>query len=74
MAKGGQVYGMSSSPEYIDSVDSVINRPDRMYVVLAPLTLPIDMFGAHSATFIVPRGVERPRGDPSHSAVIDLND
>ncbi len=46
----------------------------RAYVVLKPMTLPPRLRGALSAVFFVPKGVERPRGDPGHSSIYDFND
>ena len=43
------------------------------YVVLQPLRLPAGLYGAHSATFFVPRGVPRPTGDLGHSVLYDFN-
>lgn len=43
------------------------------YVVLAPFTYPAGLFGAHSATFLIPQGVPRPQGNPGHSAIYDFN-
>jgi hypothetical protein len=46
----------------------------RAYVVLKPLYIPADLYGANAVTFIVPRGVERPQGNPGHCQVLDMND
>ncbi|MBE2293281.1 MAG: hypothetical protein IAF01_12165 [Xanthomonadaceae bacterium] len=43
------------------------------YVVLKPFELPPGLYGAHSATFFVPKGVSRPTGNPGHSAIYDFN-
>lgn len=48
-------------------------RLHNAYVVLRPMQLPAGLYGAHSATFIVPRGVQRPTGNPGHSRVLDHN-
>jgi|GEM_PF-478699 len=45
----------------------------RTYVVLRPMTFPADLYGGNSATFIVPRGIEHPGGNPGHSQVLDMN-
>jgi hypothetical protein len=42
-------------------------RAFRTYVVLKPLELPDGMYGAHSAAFIVPQGVEMPTGPVGHN-------
>jgi hypothetical protein len=42
------------------------NELFRTYVVLRSMTIPADLYGAKLVTLIVPRGVERPRGDPGH--------
>jgi hypothetical protein len=52
------------------------SRPISMYhayVVLKPFTLPAGLYGAHSATFFVPKGVPRPEGTLGHSTVYDFN-
>ncbi len=43
------------------------------YVVLGEMQVPAGLFGAHAATFIVPRGVPRPTGALGHSKVLDHN-
>lgn len=43
------------------------------YVVLKAFRLPPGLYGAHSATFFVPRGVPRPTGDLGHSRLYDFN-
>lgn len=45
------------------------------YVVLRPMALPAGLAGGNGAGtfFIVPQGVERPRGDIAHAVVVDLN-
>jgi hypothetical protein len=43
------------------------------YVVLKPFTYPAGLFGAHSATFLIPKDVPRPEGDRGHSTVYDFN-
>lgn len=43
------------------------------YVVLKPYRLPSGLYGAHSARFYVPRGVERPTGELGHSSIYDFN-
>lgn len=43
------------------------------YVVLAAFIYPAGLFGAHSATFLIPKGVPRPQGNPGHSAIYDFN-
>jgi hypothetical protein len=45
----------------------------RAYVVLLPFTFPPDLFGAHLATFFIPKGVPLPRGERGHSVVLDFN-
>lgn len=43
------------------------------YVVLKPFTIPAGLYGAHSATFYVPKGVPLPRGSLGHSTLYDMN-
>jgi hypothetical protein len=43
------------------------------YVVLKPFRLPAGLYGAHSATFFVPKGVPRPSGELGHSVLYDFN-
>ncbi|WNG41602.1 hypothetical protein F0U61_53930 [Archangium violaceum] len=47
---------------------------DRAYVVLKPMTFPSRLYGSRSVVFFIPKGVERPRGNPGHSSVYDFND
>jgi len=53
--------------------EAISNSPFRPYVVQGPMTFPSGLYGGHSATFIVPKGVPRPQGNPGHSAVYDWN-
>ena len=46
----------------------------RSYVVLKPFAFPAGLYGGNLATFLVPKGVPRPTGNPGHSTVVDLND
>ena len=43
------------------------------YVVLKPLTYPAGLYGANAASFLIPKGVSRPAGNPGHSRVYDFN-
>ena len=45
------------------------------YVILDAMTFPPGLFGAHSRTFLLPRGVPEPSGDLGHSRVhrIDIS-
>lgn len=43
------------------------------YVVLKPFVYPAGLYGAHSATFLIPKGVPRPTGNLGHSAVYDFS-
>ncbi len=43
------------------------------YVVLKQFTFPAGLYGGNSATFFVPKGVPRPKGNPGHSDVYDFN-
>ena len=45
----------------------------KAYVVLKPFRYPAGLHGAHSATFLISRGVPVPVGDGGHSEVYDLN-
>ena len=45
-------------------------NPWRTFVVLAPMTFPSGLNGAHRVTFIVARGVQRPTGNPGHSTIL----
>ena len=47
--------------------------PSNSYVVLKPFVFPAGLFGGHSAAFFVPKGIERPTGNPGHSSVFDFN-
>lgn len=43
------------------------------YVVLKPFTYPAGLYGGNSATFLIPKGVPKPGGNPGHSGVYDFN-
>lgn len=43
------------------------------YVVLKAFTYPAGLYGAHSATFLIPKGVPQPDGNRGHSDVFDFN-
>lgn len=43
------------------------------YVVLKAFAFPNGLYGAHAASFLVPKGVPKPEGNPGHSAVYDFN-
>lgn len=43
------------------------------YVVLEAFELPPGLYGAHSASFFVPKGTPRPTGNPGHSTIYDFN-
>lgn len=45
----------------------------RAYVVLQPFAFPAGLYGGNSATFLVPKGIPRPTGNPGHSAILDFN-
>lgn len=43
------------------------------YVVLKPFTYPAGLYGGNSVTFLIPKGVPQPEGNPGHSDVFDFN-
>lgn len=45
----------------------------RKYVVLKPFTYPPGLYGGNSVSFLIPKGVPKPEGNPGHSTVYDLN-
>lgn len=47
--------------------------PYHTYIVLRPFTFPPGLYGANSGNFLVPKGVQTPRGDPGHSIVYNFN-
>jgi hypothetical protein len=56
------------------------NKPARQkidffnaYVVLKPFVYPAGLYGAHAATFLVPKGTPRPTGNPGHSTVYSFD-
>lgn len=46
---------------------------DDAYVILKAFTYPAGLYGGHSATFVIPKGIPKPNGNPGHSAVYDFN-
>lgn len=73
------VAALDARPDRDDLPPVAGGRPPRTvsvhngYVVLAEFELPPGLYGAHSATFFVPKGVARPTGNPGHSAIYDFN-
>lgn len=53
--------------------EAPLSLPLGTYVVQGRMTFPAGLHGAHSAIFIVLRGVPSPQGNPGHSAVYDWN-
>ncbi len=53
--------------------EAPLSLPLGAYVVQGRMTFPAGLYGAHSAIFIVLRGVPSPQGNPGHSAVYDWN-
>jgi hypothetical protein len=51
------------------------NKPKlyNAYVIIKPFTFPSGLYGAHSATFFIPKGVPIPKGDLGHSTIFDFN-
>ena len=47
--------------------------PDRTYMILKPFVFPAGLYGGHSATFYLAKGVPRPIGDAGHSSLGDFN-
>ena len=45
----------------------------RKYVVLKQFTYPPGLYGGNSVSFLIPKGVPKPEGNPGHSTVYDLN-
>jgi len=43
------------------------------YIVLKSFTYPAGLYGGNSATFIIPKGIPRPDGNPEHSTIYDFN-
>lgn len=55
-------------------------KPDGMpslgpntYTVIGPFTYPAGLYGGHSQTFLVLKGVPKPQGNQGHSTTYDLN-
>jgi hypothetical protein len=75
MARVAPSRGLPPDAEQMSSLDANSSGTlEGAYVVLRPMKFPDGLYGAHSAVFFVPKGTERPRGDPGHSAVYDFND
>ncbi len=43
------------------------------YVVLKRFTYPSGLYGGNLATFLIPKGMTKPEGNPGHSSVYDFN-
>ena len=67
--------GASDLPPVAGQDPVALRRPAwrEAYVVRRAMTYPNGLYGAHAVTFVIPRRVPRPRGDPGHSAVYDFN-
>ncbi|MDO5625184.1 MAG: hypothetical protein Q4G71_10895 [Pseudomonadota bacterium] len=65
----------SDLPAVEGAPDAALRRPAwrDAYVVLGPMRYPAGLYGAHAVTFVVPRGLPRPTGNPGHSDVYDFN-
>jgi hypothetical protein len=54
-----------------------VDRPtgaSGIYVVQGPMRFPTGLYGAHSASFLLPAGVPLPTGNPGHSSVYLIED
>jgi len=47
-------------------------QENHSYVVLKQFTYPAGLYGAHSVTFFILKGVPKPKGNPGHSTVYDF--
>lgn len=65
--------GPEDVPPIVGASARRVSAPYNGYVVLRPFQIPAGLYGAHSATFFVARGVPLPTGNPGHSRVLDLN-
>jgi hypothetical protein len=50
------------------------DRIEEFFVVQKPFRLPSGLCGGHAATFIVPKGMAVPTGEPCHAAIFDWNE
>jgi hypothetical protein len=48
-------------------------RMQKVYVITGSMTIPANLTGANSVTFVLSRGVPFPLGSPGHSPILDLN-
>ena len=54
-----------------------VDRPtgaSGIYVVQGPMRFPTGLYGAHSASFLLPAGLPMPTGNPGHSSVYLIED
>lgn len=65
--------GPDDVPPIVGAPERTVSVPHNGYVVLKPFQIPAGLYGAHSATFMVARGVTMPTGNPGHSRVLDFN-
>ncbi len=49
------------------------SRRGHAYVILHDITVPAGLYGAHSVTFFLPKGVPYPKGKLGHSSLYDFN-
>lgn len=62
----------ASSTGYLAPVHMPLDR--RAYVILKPITVPRGMYGGHSATFLIAKGVPNPIDPGSHNQYTRLDD
>jgi hypothetical protein len=62
-------------PELADPHDRHVERPSvaGTYVVLKAFVFPAGLYGGNAASFIIPKGVPFPAGNPGHSTIYDFN-
>jgi hypothetical protein len=64
--------GSSRVPDFRAAGYGYLETIPRYYVVVREMTYPAGLYGAHAVTFIIPRGVPRPFGEPGHSAILEM--
>ncbi len=60
--------------ENVEYHKNTIGDSSSLYVVLEDFTYPAGLYGSYSVSFLIPKGVKKPDGNPGHSNVYNMND
>jgi hypothetical protein len=72
-ATGDEIFAWKSADPELAAY-GLVREGEADYTILKPFTFPEGMYGAGSATFILPKGVPMPSGDIGHNTVLKMDD